>query len=206
MSRRESRPTRREARRDVGGDGGRRGDRGARGIDWQKQRKGSVHQLQQATSRWRSSSRLDVLGAKNPWNLTTMSRSCSHGREDGDWEVGESATKGVDKQSVSRAGSAWRTGCIMERMPQSAPRSYGCVSDWGPSSTRDEQRWASMSKSPCSTRAAERRRCGDLRPSLYWKGLFCIARQSWLYWARWQWGTPPGTAQRALGIAQAVTP
>ena len=129
MSRRESRPTRREARRDVGGDGGRRGDRGARGIDWQKQRKGSVHQLQQATSRWRSSSRLDVLGAKNPWNLTTMSRSCSHGREDGDWEVGESATKGVDKQSVSRAGSAWRTGCIMERMPQSAPRSYGCVSD-----------------------------------------------------------------------------
>ena len=48
MSRRESR---REARRDVGGDGGRRSDSGSRGVDWQEQREGSVHQLQQATCR-----------------------------------------------------------------------------------------------------------------------------------------------------------
>ena len=48
MSRRESR---REARRDVGGDGRRRGDSGSRGVDWHKQREGSVHQLQQATGR-----------------------------------------------------------------------------------------------------------------------------------------------------------
>ena len=48
MSRRESR---REARRDVGGDGGRRGDSGSRSVDWQKQRVGSAHQLQQATGR-----------------------------------------------------------------------------------------------------------------------------------------------------------
>ena len=36
---------------DVGGDGGRRGDSGSRGVDWQEQREGSVHQLQQATGR-----------------------------------------------------------------------------------------------------------------------------------------------------------
>ena len=37
-----------------------------------------------------------------------------------------------------------------------------------------------MNKSPCSTRAAERRRCWEwLRPWLYWKGLF-IALESWL--------------------------
>ena len=48
MSRRESGI---EARRDVGVDGGRQGDSGSRSVDWQKQRVGSVHQLQQATGR-----------------------------------------------------------------------------------------------------------------------------------------------------------
>ena len=48
MSRRESR---REARRDVDGNGRRRGDRGSRGVEWHKQHEGSVHQLQQATGR-----------------------------------------------------------------------------------------------------------------------------------------------------------
>ena len=33
-----------------------------------------------------------------------------------------------------------------------------------------------LNKSPCSTRAAEQRRCGDLRLSLHWKGLLFIAR------------------------------
>ena len=53
-----------------------------------KQRKGSVHQLQQATSRWRSSSGTcsvpRIRGTDQPW--------CSHGREDVVWKVGESAT------------------------------------------------------------------------------------------------------------------
>ena len=35
-----------EARRDVS-----RGDSGSRGVDWQEQREGSVHQFQQATGR-----------------------------------------------------------------------------------------------------------------------------------------------------------
>ena len=48
MSLRESR---REERRDVGGDGRRRGDSGSRCVDGHKQREGSVHQLQQATGR-----------------------------------------------------------------------------------------------------------------------------------------------------------
>ena len=38
-----------EARRDVGGDCGRRSDSGSRSVDWRQQRKGLVHQLQQAT-------------------------------------------------------------------------------------------------------------------------------------------------------------
>ena len=48
MSRRESR---REARRDVGGNGGRRCNSVSRSVDWQKQRVRSVHQLLQATGR-----------------------------------------------------------------------------------------------------------------------------------------------------------
>ena len=40
----------------------------------------------------------------------------------------------------------------------------------------------------------------ESRPLLHWKGLLFIARQSWLYQA-----APPGAAQRARGIAQAVT-
>ena len=48
MSRREWRS---EARWDVGGDDRRRGDSGSGGVDWQEQREGSVHQLQQATGR-----------------------------------------------------------------------------------------------------------------------------------------------------------
>ena len=60
------RESRREARRDVGGDGGHRGDSGSRGVEWQleKKRLGSVHQLQQATDRWRSLSMLDWLSEK----------------------------------------------------------------------------------------------------------------------------------------------
>ena len=54
MSRRESR---REARRDVGGDGERRGDNGSRGV-----------RCSRKSVEWLSSSRLDVLGAKNPRN------------------------------------------------------------------------------------------------------------------------------------------
>ena len=41
---------------------------------------------------------------------------------------------------------------------------------------------------------------GESRPSLYWKGLFFIARSSRLYQA-----APPGAAQRAREIAQVVT-
>ena len=50
------------ARRDVGGDGGRRGDRGSRGFDQRKQREGSVHQLQQATGRWPSGGLIEQAG------------------------------------------------------------------------------------------------------------------------------------------------
>ena len=41
-----------------------------------------------------------------------------------------------------------------------------------------------MNKSPCSTRAAERRSSSlrELRPSLHWKGLLFIASASRLYW------------------------
>ena len=35
-----------------------------------------------------------------------------------------------------------------------------------------------LTQSPCSTRAAVRRRCGESRPSLHWKGLLFITRQS----------------------------
>ena len=103
MSQRESRS---EARRHVGGDGGRRGNSGSRRVDWQKQRVGSVHQLQQATGRMAVIELVDVpvtvLGAKNRRNADR----CSHGRDDVDWTVDESATKSADKQSASRAGSA----------------------------------------------------------------------------------------------------
>ena len=62
------------------------------------------------------------------------------------------------------------------------------------------QLWRAINnKSACSARAAVLRRCGELRPSLHWKGLF-IAHQSRLYQA-----APPGAAQRAQGITQAVT-
>ena len=56
-----------------------------------------------------------------------------------------------------------------------------------------------LNKSPCSTRVAEQRSCGDLRLSLHWKGLLFIAR------ARIISSALPGAAQRARGIAQAVT-
>ena len=68
----------------------------------------------------------------------------------------------------------------------------------------------------CSTRAAERRRCGGLRPSLHWKGLLFIARASRFYRAApleefvvycsclqiISYIAPPGAAQRARVIAQ----
>ena len=65
-----------EARRGVGGDSGRRCDSGSHGVDLRKQRdsEGSVHQLQQATGSWLSSSRLDVLSAKNLRNFPTICR------------------------------------------------------------------------------------------------------------------------------------
>ena len=70
----------------------------------------------------------------------------SHGREDGDSKVGESATKGADKQSANRAGIALRMGCIVERIAlRNAPRSYGSIGDRGASSTSDEQKWTSVS-------------------------------------------------------------
>ena len=81
-----------------------------------------------------------MLGAKNPRNLPPCADWCSHGREDVDRKVSESATKSADKQSASRAGRARRTGCIVERIaPRSAPRSTVSVCDRGPSSTRDEK-------------------------------------------------------------------
>ena len=43
-------------------------------------------------------------------------------------------------------GSARRTGIVERIAPRSAPRSYGSICDRGPSSTRDEQRWASVSE------------------------------------------------------------
>ena len=42
----------------------------------------------------------------------------------------------------------------------------------------------SLNKSPCSTRAAELRWCGELHPLLYWKGWLFIARESWLNQAK----------------------
>ena len=41
-----------------------------------------------------------------------------------------------------------------------------------------------MNKSPCSTREAVRRCCGELQPSLHWKGLLFIACASRIYWPR----------------------
>ena len=52
---------------------------------------------------------------------------------------------------------------------------------------RIEQRWASVSERKIwtsSTRAAVRRRCGEPRPLLHWKGLLFIARASKLYRSR----------------------
>ena len=50
----------------------------------------------------------------------------------------------------------------------------------------------SLSNSPCSTRAAERRHCGELRTLLHW-GLLFIARASRLYRPR------PGERPRGHG-------
>ena len=111
-----------------------------------KQREGTVHQLQQVTSHWPSSSWTclapRIRGTDQPY-----ADRCSHCREDVDWKVGYSATKSAYQQAASRAGSALRMGCIVERIAQqSGPRSYWSVSDLCPSSTRIEQRWASVSK------------------------------------------------------------
>ena len=138
MSLRESRS---EARRDVGSDCGRRSDSGSRCVDWQERREGSVHQLQQATGRMAVIEQAGRARRQESEELTNHMYWCSHGREDGDWKVGKSATKCANKQLASRAGSAQRTGCIVERIaPRSAPRSYGSVRDRGPSSTIIEQR------------------------------------------------------------------
>ena len=107
MSRRESR---REARRDVGGDGGLRGNSGSRGVDWQEQRAGSVHQLQQATGRMavieqagrarRQESDSEELTNHMQIGVPTAGRMVT----------GKSANqqRSANKQSASRAGSARR--------------------------------------------------------------------------------------------------
>ena len=70
--------------------------------------------------------------------------------------------------------------------------------------SRDERAWASVKIGFLVLPALlSPGRCGgEYRPPLYWKCLFFIARESWLYLA-----APGGAAQRALarGIAQAVT-
>ena len=40
----------------------------------------------------------------------------------------------------------------------------------------DSEKHRENNKSPCSTRAAVRRRCGESQPSLHWKGLLFFAR------------------------------
>ena len=132
-----SRRRRSEARRDVGGDGGRHSDSVSRGVDSQKGRFISCSHRAGWT----------CLAPRIWGNYQPYAHWCSHGRKDVDWIVGESATKSADKQSASRSGSARRTECIVERIaPRSEPRSYGSVDDWGPSSTRNEQKWASVSE------------------------------------------------------------
>ena len=136
MSRRESR---REARRDVDGDGRRRSDSGSRGVDWHKQRKGSVHQLQQATGRMAVIEQAGRARRQESEELTNYMQIgvLTAGR----MVTGKSANqqRSANKQSASRAGSARRTGCIAERIaPRSSPGSYGSVGDRGPSSTKDE--------------------------------------------------------------------
>ena len=70
--------------------------------------------------------------------------------------------------------------------------------------SRDERAWASVKIGFLVLPALlSPGRCGgEYGPPLYWKCLFFIARESWLYLA-----APGGAAQRALarGIAQAVT-
>ena len=107
MSRRESR---REARRDVGGDGRRRGDSGSRGVDWHKQREGSVHQLQQATSRMAV---IEQAGRAQRQESEELPNQMQIGVPTaGRMETGKSANQqsSANKQSASRAGSARRTG------------------------------------------------------------------------------------------------
>ena len=209
MSRRESR---REARRDVGGDGGRRGDNGSCGVDWQEQCEGSVHQLQQATGRravieqagrarrqaWR------IRGTNQPYHPSMQGGVPTAER----MVTGKSANqqRSANKQSASRAGSARRTGCIVERIaPRSAPGSYGSVGDRGPSSTRIEQRWASVSKRKIWTNplVLPARLCGDAagNSAHCYIGKVCCYCSSELIIS----GSVPGAAQGARGIAQAVT-
>ena len=155
-----------EVRLDVGGMCGRCCDSGSRCVDWQKQREWSVDQLQQASGRWRALSRLDVPGAKNPRNLPTMYKSVF--ALPGLWWLESRRISNEGYQSaISKQG--WK--CLANGMycgknptlrivPQIEPRSYGSVGDQGPSSARDEQRWASVSepqeenlkKSLCSTK------------------------------------------------------
>ena len=65
-----------------------------------------------------------------------------------------------------------------ESLTEAAEGSAGAgAGAWGFNSRLASER-NSLNKSPCSTRAAERRRCGEFRPSLHWKGLLFIARES----------------------------
>ena len=123
----------------------------------------------------RSSSRIGVSTAGGCWPGSRLI---------GYWPQPAASAK---MKSSSRAGNAQQTRCIVERIaPRSAPRRYWSVSDWGPSSTKDEQRWASVRESiiwtnplvlPARLRLQpERLSSVELCPSL---GLMFIACKGW---------------------------